>query len=328
MHLAPFTLPLDLARGTVREASGFNALQDAEKLRKAMKGIGTDEQAVIDVLACRSNAQRQQIALNFKSAYGKDLTDELKSELSGKFETVILGLLMPPIKYDVTQLREAIQGAGTNERCIIEIMASRGNRDILEIVKLYKTQYHRSLEDDLVSDTSGYFERVLVSLSTGNRDEGTSIDDALVKKDAETLFQAGEKKTGTDETAFVMILCSRSVPHLHKVFEEYQRTSGKDIEQSIKSEMSGSVEDALLAVVKCVKSKPAFFAESLYKSMKGAGTDDATLMRIMVSRCEVDMLDIRAEFKRLYGKSLYSFIKGDSSGDYRKVLLQLCGGDD
>jgi hypothetical protein len=29
----------------------------------------------------------------------------------------------------------------------------------------------------------------------------------------------------------------------------------------------------------------------------------------MVSRAEIDMLDIRANFKRLYGKSLYSFIK-------------------
>ena len=39
------------------------------------------------------------------------------------------------------------------------------------------------------------------------------------------------------------------------------------------------------------------------------GTDDDTLIRVMVSRAEIDMLDIRANFKRLYGKSLYSFIK-------------------
>ena len=41
-------------------------------------------------------------------------------------------------------------------------------------------------------------------------------------------------------------------------------------------------------VVRCVHSRPMYFAEKLYKSMKGAGTDDTTLIRIIVSRCEVN----------------------------------------
>ena len=43
----------------------------------------------------------------------------------------------------------------------------------------------------------------------------------------------------------------------------------------------------LLLLVRCVHSRPAYFAEKLYKSMKGVGTDDTTLIRIVVSRCEV-----------------------------------------
>lgn len=42
---------------------------------------------------------------------------------------------------------------------------------------------------------------------------------------------------------------------LPPVFDEYKRISNKDITESIKSEMSGDFEDALLAVGECPGSR-------------------------------------------------------------------------
>ncbi len=71
------------------DAPNFNAEADAERLRKAMKGAGTDEQAIIEVFTKRSAKQRLQIALFFKTMYGKDLLKDLKSETSFNFKTLI-----------------------------------------------------------------------------------------------------------------------------------------------------------------------------------------------------------------------------------------------
>uniref|UniRef100_A0A3Q0SRW0 Annexin n=1 Tax=Amphilophus citrinellus TaxID=61819 RepID=A0A3Q0SRW0_AMPCI len=302
-------------RGTVTEAANFNPDADAQNLREAMKGAGTNEATIIDILACRTNAQRQRIKVAYKQTVGKDLADDLSSELSGNFRSVVLGLLMPAPVYDAYELRTAMKGAGTEEACLIDILASRSNGEINTINEVYK-------KGNRVTIISIH----LVSMFAG-RDESDKVDEAQAVKDAKEIYEAGEARWGTDEVKFLTVLCVRNEKHLLRVFEEYQKISGRDIEESIKREMSGCLEDVFLAIVKCVRSKPMFFAERLYKSMKGLGTTDSVLIRIMVARAEIDMLDIKAQFQKMYGKSLYSFIKGDTSGDYRKILLMLCGGE-
>ncbi|XP_031695841.1 annexin A11a isoform X3 [Anarrhichthys ocellatus] len=315
-------------RGTIKDFPGADQLRDVEVLRKAMKGFGTDEQAIIDLLGSRSNRQRTPLLRAYKTSYGKDLVKDLHSELSGDFRQLVMATLKTPAEFDASELHSAIKGAGTDEACLIEILSSRSNTEIREINRIYKQEYKKKLEDAISGDTSGHFRRLLISLAQGNRDERETVDISLAKQDAQSLYAAGENKLGTDESKFNAILCARSKPHLRAVFLQYQQMCGRDIEKSINREMSGDLEGGMLAVVKCIKNTSAYFAERLYKAMKGAGTKDTTLIRIMVSRSEVDMLDIRQDYVKNYGKSLYTHISGDTSGDYKKLLLKFCGGSD
>uniref|UniRef100_A0A8C0YZP6 Annexin n=1 Tax=Canis lupus familiaris TaxID=9615 RepID=A0A8C0YZP6_CANLF len=220
------------------------------------------------------------------------------------------------------------QGAGTNEKVLTEIIASRTPEELRAIKQVYEEEYGSSLEDDVVGDTSGYYQRMLVVLLQANRDPDAGIDEAQVEQDAQALFQAGELKWGTDEEKFITIFGTRSVSHLRRVFDKYMTISGFQIEETIDRETSGNLEQLLLAVVKSIRSIPAYLAETLYYAMKGAGTDDHTLIRVVVSRSEIDLFNIRKEFRKNFATSLYSMIKGDTSGDYKKALLMLCGGED
>ncbi|XP_062380445.1 annexin A6 isoform X1 [Sardina pilchardus] len=315
-------------RGTVFDDPGFDANADAEALYNAMKGLGSDKEAILDLITSRSNAQRQEIRASYKSLYGKDLIDDLKYELTGKFERLIIALMRTPAYHDAKEIKDAIKGAGTDEKCLIEILASRTNEQTHAMREAYNDAYGRDLEEDVIGDTSGHFKKMLVVLMQGTREEEGVVHDDLVEEDAQALFTAGEEQWGTDESIFIMLLGNRSVTHLRLVFDEYQKMAEKSIEDSIKSELSGDFERLMLAVVQCIRSVPMFFARRLYKSMKGMGTADNTLIRIMVSRAEMDMLDIRECFRLRYEKSLHHMIQDDTSGEYKRTLLKLCGGDD
>lgn len=68
----------------------------------------------------------------------QDLIEDLKSELGGHFEDVIVALVIPPVDYLCKQLHKAMEGVGTNEHTLIEILCSKSNTEVGEIVTAYE----------------------------------------------------------------------------------------------------------------------------------------------------------------------------------------------
>ncbi|XP_073435603.1 annexin A2 isoform X2 [Dendrobates tinctorius] len=317
------------ALGSVRPFTNFDAEKDAAALETAIKTKGVDELTIINILTNRSNDQRQDIAFAYQRRTKKDLPSALKGALSGHLETLILGLMKPRSQYDASELKASMKGLGTDEDTLIEIICSRDNQELQAIQAAYRELFKTELEKDIVSDTSGDFRKLMVALAKGKRqDENNVVDYEKIDQDARDLYEAGVKRKGTDVSKWISIMTERSIPHLQKVFERYKSYSPYDMQESIKKEVKGDLENAFVNLVQSIQNKPLYFADRLYDSMKGKGTKDKMLIRCMVSRSEVDMLTIRAEFKKKYGKSLSYFIGQDTKGDYQRALLNLCGGDD
>uniref|UniRef100_A0A5K3F056 Annexin n=1 Tax=Mesocestoides corti TaxID=53468 RepID=A0A5K3F056_MESCO len=317
---------------TVFEARNMNANEDAKELEKAMKGLGTNEQKIIDILANRSVRQRNEIAKAYKAAYGKDLKERLHSELSGNFRRAVLYSFYDKAHVNAKACYKAMKGAGTDEQILIDTICTSDNAEIDCLKKAYtdilseekQNTVRRNLETDVKGDVSGDLERVLVALLQGKRE--TECDPTQVTKDAEELYQGGEKKLGTDESLFTRILVTRSYKAIRSINEAYAKAVGHDLIRAIEKETSGDYKRALITIVKTAINKNECIADILYNSMAGAGTHDDNLIRVIMAYSETSLAEIRNTFNTKYTKKpLNEMVKDDTSGDYRKFLLAILG---
>ena len=296
---------------------------DAEALRKAMKGFGTDEAALIKICANRTNAQRQRIKHDYKALYGRDLIADLKSELHGKFEDAMIALFTEPIEYDCDELRGAMKGAGTNEDTLIEIIASRSKSQIMAIKQKYKEKFNRDLEEDVKKETSGTLRHLLISLLQGSRREAPANPNQMAAV-AQEIYKAGEAKLGTEESVFNKYFCTLSPHELACMAQQYHKLTGHTILQAIDKEFHGDSKKALRTIVYATLSPSEYFATRVNDAIKGWGTKDHLLIRILITRDEIDMPQIKQYYKQLYGKDMVQAVKSDISGDYQKLMIELC----
>jgi annexin A7/11 len=315
--------PMPVVQLPVVSVTDFDPEQDCQVLRNAVHGIGTDEKAIINIIVNRNGAQRAAIRNCYKSCYGKDLIKRLKEDTSGNFKQVIAGMFMTPAEYDAMCLYKAMKGLGTSEGVLIEIIGTRTNEELREIREVFEREYKGTLEKWIIGDTSGNFKNLLVALLQGERSMNPNPDPAMCQNDAQALYNAGEGRWGTDEPTFIKIFSKRSAAEIAMINDFYIKLRGKGLLRAIDKEFSGDIKKLLQTVVGGLLDRPGYFATRIREAVKGLGTNDSKLVRVIVSRCEKDLGLIKQAYQRIYSRDMLHDVRDDTSGYYRDILTGL-----
>ncbi len=78
------------------------------------------------------------VYLSIKHTHTQDLVDDIKSELSGHFEDVMLGIMMPIPDFAAYSVKKAVKGLGTDEETLIEVICTATNEELTAIKEAYK----------------------------------------------------------------------------------------------------------------------------------------------------------------------------------------------
>ena len=297
---------------------------DCHDLNEAIKS-SKGQNEIIKIICNRTNEERQKIKQLYITSYGEDLEKALRSKLSGNFEDCIVALLNTPSEYDAKQLHKAIAGLGTDEDTLTEIIATRPKWKIEEIKAEYEKLYNVTLEKDIQGDTSGTYRQLLVALLQGGRSENPYPNEKECKKICEELYNGGEATKGTDNDLFIKYFANKSPAELAMVSQLYHKKYNKSLLDVIEKEFSGDVKVLFSTLLKALVKPAEYFATRVNEAVKGWGTNNNLLIRILVTRDEIDMPQIKKCYKELYKKDMLEDIKDDTSGDYRELLIELAG---
>ncbi|KAF7836173.1 annexin-like protein RJ4 [Senna tora] len=291
---------------TLVSPTQISPVEDAEALYKAFKGWGTDEKAVIAILGHRNNSQKQQIRKAYQQLFHEDLIKRLESEISGDFERAMYRWILEPWDRDAVLANVAINKNGTNMKTMIDYNV------ILEIGCVHSPEELLAL---------------LVGLVSSYRYGGDEINAKLAQTEADILHGAIKDKKGCYEEV-IRILTTRSKTQLIATFNRYRDVHGSSITKKLLDDASDDFHKALHTAIRCINDHKKYYEKVLRNAIKRVGTYEGALTRVIVTRSEKDMKEIKELYYKRNSEHLEDSIAKEVSGDYKKFLLTLLGKQD
>lgn len=308
---------------TLSAPSNHSPNEDAEALRKAFEGWGTDEKTVITILGHRNSNQIQQIRKAYEGIYNEDLIKRLESEIKGDFEKAVYRWILEPAERDAVLANVAIK-SGKNYNVIVEISAVLSPEELLNVRRAYVKRYKHSLEEDLAAHTSGHLRQLLVGLVTAFRYVGDEINPKLAQTEAGILHESVKEKKGSHEEA-IRILTTRSKTQLIATFNRYRETHGTSITKKLLDEGSDEFQKALYTTIRSFNDHVKYYEKVVRDAIKKVGTDEDALTRVIVSRAQHDLKVISDVYYKRNSVLLEHVVAKETSGDYKKFLPTLLG---
>ncbi|KAL9260530.1 Annexin D8-like protein [Drosera capensis] len=291
----------------------------------SLLGWGTDEKALISVLAHRNADQLKEIWQAYEDMYNEDLIKQLKSELSGNFERAICHWVLDPRDREAVFVNEALKNETVDYQVILEISCAISPEELLAVKRAYYQRYKRSMEEDVASHTTGKTRNFLLAMVGTYKYHGNEIDEITAHSEAKLLHdEILHKESGHEE--MIRIISTRSKQQLLATFNHFKDIHGTSITKGLQDDAANNEFFAIMrAAIRCIKNPQKYFAKALRRAMKGLRTDEDTLTRVIVTRAEVDLQKIKELYMESNNVSLEEAVAGDTFGNYEAFLLALLG---
>ena len=174
------------------------------------------------------------------------------------------------------------------------------------------------------SETSGYFCKILLKLLEGERSNNSQPIEEDCQNCAQQLKEA-EKDEKIREEVYLKTFTEKSRDEFVLITKCYYNLYKKTLLETIENLFRSYVKKVFKTIIYSLLSPSEYFAYRINKALNSFVLNDKILIRVIVSRDEIDIERIKKYYKQIFKKDLYSMIQEKTKGDYRNILLALVG---
>ena len=145
-----------------------NCTKIAKELYDAGEGkIGTNEEVFIKYFTSLSPEELMLTCKEYHKNYKKNMLDIIENEFDGhtrELLKIILYGLYSPSEFYAKQIHDSVDGLGTADNKLIRSIIARADVDMKKIKKYYKKIYSKDMIEQVNSDLSGSYKKIIEGL--------------------------------------------------------------------------------------------------------------------------------------------------------------------
>ena len=291
----------------------------AEKLYSNLYGK-KKEYIILDVITSNNSQNLVYIANYYKATYEKSLFEDIKSRIGGDFGYCAAQLFLSPLEFCIFHLKLGIK---KKNELAMEQLVSKTTEELQIIEEAYKKDTGKDLKNDLTKAFSGAIGKNLLNLFDTPRIINKNPNKQECERYANMLSQTDPKNWVEDENIFKEIFIKRSPEELVLIARYYLKITGNSFIDTIEKKTKDKNQSLLKEIMYDNIMPHELFADKIQTAIKGLGTDEELLSRVLVSRYELDMSAMRDIYQAKYNVTMKDDIIDDTSGSYQKLCVYL-----
>ena len=302
--------------------------EEAKNLYKTLfeeENISLKENSIIDIIKKYNLKERLLLRIYYNKIFPENnLITDFNSQLSGHFANLVINLFMSPIDIECIEFKKIFEGTNIKKNVILESLSLNPFWFNQKVARRFFELYKKDLKTEIINKFKDITRDVLITcLNTKRNDNNKIIDNDELNEKVKLMINTKPEDILKNNEIFVNLFGIPSAKEMILISRKFKEIKGEHFLKYFENKLSEEEINIFREIIYNICNPSENFAIKLKNSIKGVEVNFDVINRILVTRNEIDMKDIKKFYNKLNEGDFCDDISNIFTGAYKNLILYL-----